>query len=95
MASEKLGPAALMAAFFDAGAYTPVFEANGGVAAGFGMAGGQSAYAVCQKGEALSAADVKVCRRVLKLAAETGSPVVTFYDAPGAKLGPYLGHINQ
>ena len=86
MASEKLGPGGLMAAFFDTGAYTPVFETGGGVCVGFGMVGGQGAYAICQKGEAMSVGDGKVCRRVLKLAAETGSPVVTFYNSPGSKL---------
>lgn len=95
MASEKLGPGGLMAAFFDAGAYTPMFEENAGATAGFGMVGGQGAYAVCQKGEALSAADVKVCRRVLKLAAETGNPVVTFYNAPGAKLDDGLKSLTS
>lgn len=86
MATEKISPAELLTVLYDAGSYTPLFEAGGGVAAAYGMVGGQGVYAVCQNGQAQSAADVSVCRRTLQLAAGTGNPVVTFYNAPGVKL---------
>lgn len=94
MASEKMGPGGLMAAFFDSGAYTPVMSAEGGAVAAFGMVGGQSVYAICQKGDAITAADVSLCCRVLDLAAKTGNPVVTFYDSPGAKLQDGLSSLT-
>lgn len=87
MAAEKLGPAGLLGALFDEGVYTPLFETEeGAVVSAYGMVGGQGAYAVCQKGEAVGAAEIGVCRRTLRLAGETGNPVVTFYDSPGVKI---------
>lgn len=86
MALDKMGPEGLLGALFDGGAFTPLFNDEGGVAVAFGMVGGKAAYAVCQKGVAQSADDIGLARRTLRLAAETGNPVVTFYDAPGAKL---------
>lgn len=87
MAAEKLGHNALLAALYDGGVFTPLFETeDGAVVSAFGMVGGQGAYAVCQKGEALSAADVGATRRTLRLASETGNPVVTFYNSPGVQI---------
>lgn len=85
MASKKLGKGEVLAAFFDEGAYTELF-AGGAVSAAFGSANGQPAYAVYQNGAALTVKDVEKNVRVLDLAAQTGNPVVTFYDSIGAKL---------
>ncbi len=87
MASDKLGPAGLLAALYDGGAYTPLFETDDdAVISAYGTVGGQGVYAVCQKGGAVSAADIGVSRRTLRLAAETGNPVVTFYNSTGVKI---------
>lgn len=94
MGTDRLSPAELLTALYDAGAYTPLFETGGGASAAYGMVGGQGVYAVCQNGQAQSTADVAVSRRTLKLAAETGNPVVTFYDAPGAKLEEGLDSLS-
>lgn len=89
MASKKFGKDQILAAFFDDGAYTTLF-AQGAVSAAFGSANGQPAYAVCQGGGAVSAADMAKCVKVLDMAAKTGNPVVTFYDSIGAKLAEGL-----
>ncbi len=87
MAAGKWSTQQVLADFFDEGAYTELFAGEGAaVAAAFGLVGGQGAYAVCQNGGALAAADVKRARKTLKLAAKTGNPVVTFYGSTGAKL---------
>ncbi len=86
MASEMNG-AGLLAAFFDGGAHTALFGGEGGnVLAAYGDVGGLGAYAVCQTGGALSAADVEISCKTVALAAKTGRPVVTFYNAKGAVL---------
>lgn len=86
MALEKQG-GDLFAALFDEGTYTPLFAAQGAcVESAFGMVGGQSAYAVRQTGDAVSAKDVKRCINTLRLASKTGNPVVTFYNSKGALL---------
>ncbi len=95
MASSKMGAKEILAAFFDDGKYSPLFGGQAGALAAFGQAGGQSAYAVCQTGQAMAAADTAVCRRVLRLAGQTGNPVVTFYNAPGAKLDEGLESLAQ
>lgn len=87
MAVQSNDGTGIFSVFFDAGASTTLFASQGGgVSAAFGLVGGQGAYAVCQNGSALSAADVKMCCKVLRLASETGNPVVTFYNSKGAKL---------
>ena len=75
----------ILAKFFDDGEYTALF-ADGAVSAASGYAAGQQAYAVFQNGEAVSVKDVEKNIKVLELAAQTGCPVVTFYDSVGAKL---------
>lgn len=85
MAANKPGKEAILAAFFDEGSYSPLFT-DGAVSAAFGCANGQSVYAVYQNGEPVGAADLDKTTRVLKMAAETGNPVVTFYNSTGAKL---------
>ena len=85
MANKDLDREATLAAFFDDGAYTVLF-AGGAVCAACGTACGQPVYAVHQNGAALSAKDVEKTVHTLELAAETGRPVVTFYDSVGAKL---------
>ncbi len=94
MASKKLGPAEQLAAFYDAGVYTTLSESDAGVTA-YGMVGGQGAYTICQNGQAQSASDVKMGRRVLKLAAETGNPVVSFYDSTGSKIDDGLASLKS
>ena len=90
MAANKPSKEAILAAFFDEGNYSPLFT-DGAVSAAFGCANGQSVYAVCQNGEPVGAADLDKTTRVLKMAAETGNPVVTFYNSTGAKPGRRLG----
>lgn len=85
----------LLAAFFDESAYTTLFgEEQGAVITAYGFAGGQPAYAICQTGAALGAADVQQCCKTLDLAAKTGNPVVTFYHSKGAKLTEGLGALQ-
>ena len=93
MAANKPGKEAILAAFFDEGNYSPLFT-DGAVSAAFGCANGQSVYAVCQNGEPVGAADLDKTTRVLKMAAETGNPVVTFYNSTGAKLEGGLELLN-
>lgn len=93
MAANKPGKAELLAAFFDDGAYTPLF-ADGAVSAAYGCANGQSTYVVFQDGAPLGVQDLEKNIRVLKMAAETGNPVVTFYDSIGSKLEGGLDLLN-
>ena len=60
------------------------------MSAASGYAAGQQAYAVFQNGEAVTVKDVEKNIKVLELAAQTGCPVVTFYDSVGAKLAEGL-----
>lgn len=91
MASEKNSTASVLEALYDDGSYTSLFASGeGAVAAAYGLVGGQAAYAVCQNGDALGAADVALCCKTLDLAAKTGNPVVTFYNSKGAKLAEGL-----
>ena len=83
----------ILAKFFDDGDYTALF-ADGAVSAASGYAAGQQAYAVFQNGEAVSVKDVEKNIKVLELAAQTGCPVVTFYDSTGAKLEGGLDLLN-
>ena len=83
----------ILAKFFDDGEYTALF-ADGAVSAASGYAAGQQAYAVFQNGEAVSVKDVEKNIKVLELAAQTGCPVVTFYDSVGAKLAEGLDVLN-
>lgn len=83
----------ILAKFFDDGKYTALF-ADGAVSAASGYAAGQQAYAVFQNGEAVSVKDVEKNIKVLELAAQTGCPVVTFYDSVGAKLAEGLDVLN-
>ena len=85
MAAKKAGKEQILAHFFDDGVYTPLFQ-EGAVSAAYGCANGQTAYVVCQDGSPLGVNDINKTIRVLEMAAETGNPVVTFYDSTGAKL---------
>ena len=85
MAKEKLGTGEILSAFFDDGVYTPLL-ASGTVEVAHGCAGGQPVHAVCQNGGALTVKDVEKQIKALEMACLTGNPVVTFYDAAGAKL---------
>lgn len=86
MANAKSGKD-ILAKFFDDGAYTALFAgADSAVTAAFGSANGQPVYAVCQHGTACSAKDADKMVKTLRLAAQTGNPAVTFYNAGGAVL---------
>lgn len=77
----------VLAQFFDEGAYTTLYaDAQGAVTAAFGSANGEPVYAICQNGAALAAKDTQKAVKVMKMAAKTGNPVVTFYNSIGAKL---------
>lgn len=85
MASKKPGKEEILANFFDDGIYTALYS-QGTVIAAYGTANGQPVYAVAQAGGAVSVKDLQKNTKVLDLAAQTGNPVVTFYDSTGAVL---------
>ena len=87
--ASKSNKGEILAKFFDDGEYTALF-ADGAVSAACGYAAGQQAYAVYQNGEAVSVKDVEMNIKVLEMAAQTGCPVVTFYNSVGAKLAEGL-----
>ena len=75
------------AKFYDEGADRELYaQGQSAVVAAFGSANGTPAYAVCQTGAAMSAKDAAKVVKTLQLAAETGNPVVTFYQSAGVKL---------
>ncbi|MFI3170659.1 MAG: carboxyl transferase domain-containing protein [Faecalibacterium sp.] len=83
--ASKINKTEILAKFFDDGVYTALF-ADGAVSAACGYANGQQAYVVYQNGEAVTVKDVEKNIKVLEMAAQTGNPVVTFYNSVGAKL---------
>ena len=87
--ASKIEKETILAKFYDDGVYTSLF-ADGVVSAAFGCAGGQQTYTVFQNGGAVSVQDVEKNIKVLEMAAQTGSPVVTFYNSVGAKLAEGL-----
>ena len=87
--ASKITKGEILAKFFDDGEYTALF-ADGAVSAAWGYAAGQQAYAVYQNGEAVTVKDVEKNIKVLEMAAQTGCPVVTFYNSVGAKLAEGL-----
>ena len=93
MAANKPGKAEILAAFFDDGTSTPLFT-DGAVSAAYGCANGQNTYVVFEDGSPVSVQDIEKNIRVLEMAAETGAPVVTFYDSTGAKLEGGLALLN-
>lgn len=93
MAVKKPGKAEILAAFFDEGAYSSLY-AEGAVSAAYGSANGQSVYVVYENGEPVGVQDIQKNIRVLEMAAQTGAPVVTFYDSIGAKLDGGLELLN-
>ena len=93
MAANKPSKATILAAFFDDGAYSPLFT-DGAVSAAYGNANGQSVYVVFEDGTPVGVQDIEKNIRVLEMAAETGAPVVTFYDSTGAKLEGGLDLLN-
>ena len=86
--ASKINKGEILAKFFDDGEYTALF-ADGAVSAACGYAAGQQAYAVYQNGEAVTVKDVEKNIKVLEMAAQTGCPVVTFYNSVGAKLAEF------
>ena len=93
MAANKPGKAEILAAFFDDGTYSPLFT-DSAVSAAYGCANGQNAYVVFEDGSPVGVQDIEKNIRVLEMAAETGAPVVTFYDSTGAKLEGGLDLLN-
>lgn len=91
--ASKLNKEEILAKFFDDGEYTALF-ADGAVSAASGYAAGQQAYAVYQNGDAVTVKDVERNIKVLEIAAQTGCPVVTFYNSVGAKLAEGLDVLN-
>ena len=85
--ASKINKGEILAKFFDDGEYTALF-ADGAVSAACGYAAGQQAYAVYQNGEAVTVKDVEKNIKVLEMAAQTGCPVVTFYDSVGNVVEP-------
>jgi acetyl-CoA carboxylase carboxyltransferase component len=85
MSANRPGKAEILAEFFDDGAFSTLFS-DGPVSAAYGSANGQAAYVVYQDGSPLGVKDIEKNIHVLKMAAQTGNPVVTFYDSIGAKL---------
>ncbi len=93
MAANKPGKAEILAAFFDDGTFSPLYT-DGAVSAAYGSANGQSVYVVFENGEPVGVQDIQRNIRVLEMAAQTGAPVVTFYDSTGAKLDGGLELLN-
>lgn len=87
--ASKLNKGEVLAKFFDDGEYTALF-ADGAVSAACGYAAGQQAYAVYQDGSAVTVKDIEKNVKVLEMAAQTGCPVVTFYNSVGAKIAEGL-----
>ncbi len=83
--ASKINKEEILAKFYDDGVYTQLF-ASSAVSAACGYANGQQAYVVYQNGEAVTVKDVEKNIKVLEMAAQTGNPVVTFYNSVGAKL---------
>ena len=100
MAANKPGKAEILAAFFDDGTYSGLQHTeldlftDGAVSAAYGCANGQNAYVVFEDGSPVGVQDIEKNIRVLEMAAETGAPVVTFYDSTGAKLEGGLDLLN-
>lgn len=93
MAATKPGKTDTLAAFFDDGTYTALY-ADGPVSAAYGCANGQSVYVVFQNGQPVDVNDIEKNIRVLTMAAQTGAPVVTFYNSTGACLESGLDLLN-
>ena len=93
MAANKPGKAEILAAFFDDGVFSPLYT-KGADSGAYGCANGQSVYVVFENGEPVGVQDIKKNIRVLEMAAETGAPVVTFYNSTGAKLDGGLELLN-
>lgn len=93
MAATKPGKTETLAAFFDDGTYTALYT-DGPVRAAYGCANGQSVYVVFQNGQPLDVNDIEKNIRVLAMAAQTGAPVVTFYNSNGACLEGGLALLN-
>ena len=91
--ASKINKGEILAKFFDDGEYTALF-ADGAVSAACGYAAGQQAYAVYQNGEAVTVKDVEKNIKVLEMAAQTGCPVVTFYNSVGAKLNSQIAKVS-
>ena len=66
MAANKPGKATILAAFFDDGAYSPLFTA-GAVSAAYGNANGQSVYVVFEDGTPVGVQDIEKNIRVLEI----------------------------
>lgn len=93
MVAKQPGKAEILAEFYDDGVYSPLFS-EGAVSAAYGCANGQSVYALFQDGSPIGVKDMEKNIHVLELAAETGAPVVTFYNSTGAKLEGGLDLLN-
>ena len=93
MAATKPGKTETLAVFFDDGTYTALYT-DGPVSAAYGCANGQSVYVVFQNGQPLDVNDIEKNIRVLTMAAQTGAPVVTFYNSNGACLEGGLALLN-
>lgn len=93
MAATKPGKTETLAAFFDDGTYTALYT-DGPVSVAYGCANGQSVYVVFQNGQPLDVNDIEKNIRVLAMAAQTGAPVVTFYNSNGACLEGGLALLN-
>ncbi len=81
---------------FDGGEFTPIdafaksTDGDAEVDAGFGLIGGNTAYAFAQNSEensgAITVAQCAKIKKVYELAEKTGCPVVGIYDSNGVKL---------
>ena len=85
MAANKPGKEAILAAFFDEGNYSPLFT-DGAVQQRSAVPMAKAFMPFTRTGNPLARQIWIKTTRVLKMAAETGNPVVTFYNSTGAKL---------
>ena len=81
---------------FDGGSFTPIdafaksSDGDAEVEAGFGLIGGNPAYAFSQNAKensgAITVAQCEKIKKIYKLAKKTGAPVIGIYDSNGVKL---------
>ena len=99
--AKKNNASQRLAMLFDDGIFTEIdaaAAADCGAKAAYGSVGGATVFAFCQdageKGGYVDRAHAKKLAKVYDLAAKTGAPVVTVYDANGVKVDDGFGSLE-